>query len=152
MSIWVVEDGLASWCSSVEPPAPRKPGVDGLLAYLRSIPHLVVYGETPVTVDGRPAERVDLVVKDDDSGCPQHGIALWRDAAIPSTGQGIWIREKELVRLIMVDVDGATVVFEIWSTVDFDAWLPTAEGIVESIGFLPVPSSDPGPVSSPAPT
>ena len=105
-----------------------------------------------MTVDGRPAERVDLVVKDDDSGCPQHGIALWRDAAIPSTGQGIWIREKELVRLIMVDVDGATVVFEIWSTVDFDAWLPTAEGIVESIGFLPVPSSDPGPVSSPAPT
>jgi hypothetical protein len=66
--------------------------------------------------------------------------------------QGPWIPEGERVRLIMVDVDGATVVFEIWSTIDFHKWLPTAEGIVASVRFLPVPTSDPGPVSSPVPS
>jgi hypothetical protein len=49
----------------------------------------------------------------------------------------------------VVDVDGATVAFEIWSRVDFDAWLPIAEDIVDSIGFLDVPASQPGPSSAP---
>jgi signal transduction histidine kinase len=157
MSVWVVEDVLARWCSGDEPHATRSPGVDGLLQYLRSIRRLDVHGETSMTVDRRPAKRVDLTVRDADSGCPDDGndandgMALWQDAATPGTKQPIWIGDSERVRLIMVDVDGATVVFEIWSRVDFDAWLPTAEGIVDSIGFIDVPADEPRPATSPSP-
>jgi signal transduction histidine kinase len=156
MSVWVVEDVLARWCSGDEPHATRSPGVDGLLQYLRSIPRLDVHGETAMTVDRRPAKRVDLTVRDAESGCPDDGnddndgMALWQDAATPGTKQPIWIGDNERVRLIMVDVDGATVVFEIWSRVDFEAWLPTAEGIVGSVGFLDVPATESEPANSPS--
>jgi hypothetical protein len=36
----------------------------------------------------------------------------------------------------VLDVDGATVAFEIWAREAFDAWLPTASSIVDSIRFL----------------
>jgi len=35
------------------------------------------------------------------------------------------------------------------SRVDFDAWLPTADGIIDSTGFLSFPSSESGTASSP---
>ena len=136
VSIWVVEDGLATWCSSEAPLAPRRPGVDGLLAYLRSIDRLDVGNEARMTLDGRPAVAVDLKAKGEGSGCPDRAIALWRDGASPGTGQGIWIRDASWVRLIAFDVDDATIAVEIWSPDNMQGWLPRAEAIVESFQFI----------------
>jgi hypothetical protein len=150
MSIWVVGDGLTSWCSSDTPLAPRPPGRDGLLTYLRSIPRLVVGGETPMTVDGRPALRVDLTVKYEDSGCPNDGMALWRDAATPNTGQGIWIADKGRVGLVVFDVDEATIALEIWSPDNMADWMPKAMAIVDSMQFVSRPPGEVPPAASPS--
>ena len=116
--------------------------MDGLLTYLRSIPRLVVGGETPMTVDGRPAVRVDLTVKDEDTGCPNDGMFLWRDAATPSTGAPIWIGDKGHVRLIVFDVDDATVALEIWSPDNMANWVPRAMAIVDTMQFVGRPPGE----------
>jgi hypothetical protein len=120
------------------------------MAYLRSIPRLVVGGETPMTVDGRPAVRVDLTVEDEDTGCPNDGMALWRDAATPSTGQGIWIADNGHVRLIVFDVDEATVALEIWSPDNMASWVPRAMAIVDTMQFVSRPPHEVPPAASPS--
>jgi hypothetical protein len=142
ISIWIVEDGLETWCSSDGRLAPRPPGRDGLLAYLRSIPRLAVLTDPPITVDGRPAVRVDLMVRDSDSHCQGHGMALWRDGASPSTGQVIWIPDIARVRLIVFDVEDATIAIEIWSPENMPTWVPRAEAIVSSMQFIDRPSDE----------
>jgi hypothetical protein len=150
MSIWIVVDGLTSWCSSDTPVAPRQAGRDGLLTYLRSIPRLVVGGETPMTVDGRPAVRVDLTVKGESSGCPDRAMALWRDAATPSTGQAMWVGDNGHVRLIVFDVDEATIALEIWSPDNMANWVPRATAIVDTMQFISRPTHEVPPAASPS--
>ena len=62
ISIWSVGDVLTDNCNWKldDPTTSRAPGVDGLLAYLRSVPRLHVEDLGTLTVDGRPARRVDL--------------------------------------------------------------------------------------------
>ena len=142
ISIWIVDDGLASWCSSDTPLAPRPPGRDGLLTYLRSIPRLEAVQLPPTTVDGRPALRLGLTIKDGDSDCEGDGMALWRDGDPSSTGHGIWVRDNGGVLVTVFDVDDATVAIEIWSTDDIFAWIPKAESIVGSMQFVSRSSSE----------
>ena len=126
---------------------PSPSGRDGLIAYLRSIPRLVVGGETPMTVDGRPAVRVDLAVKEEDTGCPNDGMVLWRDAATPSTGEPIWIADKGHVRLVVFDVDDATIALEIWSPDNMTNWMPRAMAIIDTMQFVSRPPGE-GPASA----
>ena len=113
--------------------SPLEPGPDALLTYLRSIDRLIVGEAAPVTIDARPATRVDLTVAGQASGCPIRRSHLWRES---DGGGAIAIADHERVRLIIVDVDEATIVFEIWSQIDVGAWQPTAEAIVGSVRFL----------------
>ena len=134
ISIWSVRDVLADPCRPEGSLATWAPGPDGLLAHLRSVRRLVVRDEQPVAVAGLPATRVDVTVEDEDSRCAdQDALVLWRDDA---SEVGITINEPERVRLILLDLDGATLAFEIWSRDDLEEWLGTAEPIVESIRFL----------------
>jgi signal transduction histidine kinase len=142
ISIWIVDDGLASWCSSDTPLAPRPPGRDGLLKYLRSIPRLQVNQLPPTTVDGRPAFRLGVTVKEGDSNCQEDGMALWRDVGSTSTGHGIWIPDDGGVLLTVFDVEDATIAIEIWSYDDIFAWVPKAEAIVDSMQFQSRSSSE----------
>jgi signal transduction histidine kinase len=142
ISIWIVEEGLESWCSSAAPLAPRPPGRDGLLQYLHSIPRLAAVQLPPTTVDGRPAYRLGVTVKDGDSDCEKNGMALWRDGATPSTGQGILVPDDGGVLLIVFDVDEATIAIEVWSNDDIFAWIPKAEAIVGSMQFVSRSSSE----------
>jgi hypothetical protein len=103
-----------------------------------------------MTVDGRPAMSVDLTVKDEESGCPNHGMALWRDGASPSTGQGIWINDVGWVQLVVFDVEEATIAIEIWSPDSMRDWLPRAHAIVESMQFIGRPADEHPSSPSPA--
>ena len=136
ISIWIVDDGLESWCSVDAPLAPRQPGRDGLLRYLRSIPRLDVVQLPPMTVDGRPALRLGITIRDASSHCQDHGMHLWRDGASPSTDKMIWIPDTGGVLLIVFDVEDATIAIEIWSYDDMSAWISKAEAIVGSMQFL----------------
>ena len=150
ISIWIVEDGLESWCSGDAPLAPREPGRDGLLKYLRSIPRLSAVQHLPATVDGRPALRLGLRIKDSDSDCEGRGMTLWRDGASPGTGQPIWIPDDGGVLLFVFDVEDETIAIEIWSYDDIFAWIPKAEAIVDSMQFVSRSSGEGS--SSPSPS
>ena len=83
ISIWSVGDVLTDNCNWKldNPTTSRAPGVDGLLAYLRSVPRLQVEDLGTLTVDGRPAHRVDLSVEAGDTRCDDDGsLILWRAA------------------------------------------------------------------------
>src|SRR5262249_30279703 len=126
ISVWIVEDVARGPCIRDEPLVQRQPGAAGLLAYLHDVPRLAIRNESAVVVDGRQATSMDLSVVDRSSGCPDKGISFWLDTSVRE-GAGIWLPEDGRLRLIVVDVNDATVAFEIWSYADLDRWLPTAQ-------------------------
>jgi hypothetical protein len=141
ISIWLVGDVLADPCAQ-GPDAPvlaRDPGVDGLLAHLRTIPRLAVGPPQTRTVDGRAAIRVELTVAGQDSGCPDDAsLLLWRETVPGSEGVAMQVPEQNRVPVTLVDVDGATVAIEVWAgdPADFARWEPIADRIVASFRFL----------------
>ena len=135
------------------PTTSRASGVEGLLAHLRSVPHLQVEELGAPTIDGRPAHRVELSVaarhRADDIS-----LILWRAAGLKqgedeAYAVGMQVPEQGHVLLTLLDVDGATIAIEIWSgdPSTFDAWFATASDVVDSIRFLNSPAA----VGSPAP-
>jgi signal transduction histidine kinase len=152
ISIWAVGDVLVDHCSP-EPTTPlagREPGVEGLLAYIRSVDRLDVEEIGRVVIDGKPGYRVDLSVEGGDSGCPEDGsIFLWRVG--DGLGGPIQVPEGGHVPVTLLDVDGETIAIEIWAGGEMEDWLPTAEKIVDSIRFLyrPPGTSPSSPIPSP---
>ncbi|HET9758034.1 MAG TPA: sensor histidine kinase [Candidatus Limnocylindrales bacterium] len=154
ISIWAVDDVLVDHCSW-EPTTPlvaREPGVDGLLAYIRSVDHLHVEEIGALTIDSRPAYRVDLTLEGNDSGCTgldnnYNGLVLWRDKSADGHGGLIQVYGSDRVPVTLLDVDGQTIAIEIWSGGEMDDWRPTAETIVDSIRFLYRPPAETSPAS-----
>jgi hypothetical protein len=149
ISIWNVGDVVTDHCSWTldSPTTSRAPGVDGLLAYLRSIPRLHIEERGTLTLDGRPAVRIDLSVEDGDTQCDDDGsLILWRAEGLEQAGGyavGTQVPEQGYVPLTLLDVDGATIAIEIWSgdPPTFDAWFATASRVVDSIRFLHSPAA-----------
>jgi hypothetical protein len=148
ITVWIVDDVLRDRCEIDAGLAPREPGATGLLAYMRTVDRLVIRNEAATTLDGRPATRLELSVLDHNTGCKGEGMSLWRDTSTEK-GAGIYIPADGRVPLILTDVDGATVVFEIWSYAQLDDWLPTAEAIVDSVRFLHTPPGSTSPTTAP---
>jgi signal transduction histidine kinase len=141
ITVWAVGDVLEDHCSPKPDTAvvPRKPGVDGLLEYLRSIPHLNVKDVGAVAIDARPAFKVELSVQGGVTGCadPDASMFLWRDTSPRGEGTVIQVPTTGRVALTVLDVDDATIALEVWrGGNDLDPWLPTADGIIESIRFI----------------
>jgi hypothetical protein len=154
LSVWAVDDVLVDHCPPKrgEPPGavgPRQPGVDGLLAYLRSVDGLHVSPMGYRTIDQRQAVRVDLAVGKD-VVCPTgpRWLYLWRDTSPRGEGDAMQVCCDGWLPLAILDVDGQTVVFELWSSED---WAPTGEKIVDSIRFAyrPPPLSPASPTRTP---
>ena len=155
ISIWSVDDVLTDNCdwNFDAPTTKRAPGVEGLLAYFRSVPHLLVKDLGALTVDGRPAHRVDLSVSGGETPCPDDiSLILWRaDGLKQGEGYavGMQVPAQGHVPLTLLDVDGATIVLEIWSgdPPTFDAWYSRAAQIVDSIRFLNAPAAEQSPAA-----
>jgi len=147
ISIWVVDDVLSDVCDLEAPTTTRQPGRAGLLAYLHSIDRLQVSGEIPVTVDRLTGTQADLAVRDRHSGCKDQALFPWRDAA---TNQVLWVTDQAPLQLVIVDVDDATVVFEIWNPEDLASWLPTAHEVIDSVRFFYQPTVEGSAGASPA--
>ena len=136
VSIWAVDDVLKDHCDW-HPESTlirRQPGVEGLLSYIRSVDRLHVQDLGRAVVDNRRSYRLDLSVEGGISGCtdPLSSLFLWRDAK----GNWIQVPQSGHVPLTVLDVDGETIAIEEWSGPDVDAWLPTADAIVDSIRFF----------------
>jgi signal transduction histidine kinase len=150
LSIWAVDEVLVDHCPPLkpaEPPGavrPRQPGVDGLLAYLRSVEGLHVSPMGYMSIDQRLAVRVDLAVGMD-VVCPAgpRWLYLWRDTSPRGDGVAMQVGGDGWLPLAILDVDGQTIVFELWGAED---WGRSGEKIVNSIRFayrppLPSPAS-----------
>lgn len=156
ISIWAVDDVLVDhcpWKPEDQPGAvgPRQPGAEGLLSYVRSVDRLHVRDVGPLTIDGRPAFRVDLTVEGADARCPDDPTAsllLWRDTSPTGDGVAMQVPQRGRVPVTVLDIDGQTIAIEIWSGDDVDIWEPTAERIVESLRFFYRPPDEPSPATS----
>ena len=158
ISIWSVGDVLTDNCNWKLDNATtsRAPGVDGLLAYLRSVPRLQVEDLGTLTVDGRPGtpHRPDASRPATRGATTTASLILWRAEGLEqgegnAYAVGMQVPEQGHVPLTLLDVDGATIAIEIWSgdPPTFDAWFATASHVVDSIRFLNSPAA----VGSPAP-
>ncbi|HET9757962.1 MAG TPA: hypothetical protein VFP66_15775 [Candidatus Limnocylindrales bacterium] len=124
----------------------REPGVQGLLAYLRSVDHLDVTETGSVLVDNRAGMQVKLSVAGAETGCPDgDALGLWHDLWPGGATAMVWVGSYKEVSLL--DLDGETIAIEVWSADDpgMDPWLPTAHSIIDSIRFLnAAPARSPG--------
>ena len=139
ISIWIVGDVLVDPCRPDGPMSSRPPGAEGLLRQLRGVAGLALTDTAPVTVDGRAATRLGAMVAAGHTACTfadmgLEGMSLWRDDTSP-TRDWILVPSDHAIPLTILEVGGETVVVEIWSYRDLDAWLPVANGVVESIRF-----------------
>jgi hypothetical protein len=141
ISIWIVDDVLADPCRPDGPTSARQPGADGLIGHLRSLTGLELTDVARVTIDGRAATRLDAMVGGGRAACSFEGLrdlegmSLWRDDVSPSK-DWIFVPRDRPLPLTILDVDGETVVIEVWSYRDLDTWLPAANGIIASIRFF----------------
>ncbi|HEX6867498.1 MAG TPA: histidine kinase [Candidatus Limnocylindrales bacterium] len=139
ISIWIVGEVLVDPCRPDGPMLAVAPGVDGLVRHMRGVAGLGLTDPVTITVDGRPATRLDATVVTGHTACAfpdigLEGVSLWRDDTSP-TRDWILVPRDGRVPLTILEMGGETVVLEIWSYRDVAAWLPVATGIVESIRF-----------------
>jgi signal transduction histidine kinase len=154
LSVWAVDKVLVDHCpwNLGEPPGavrPLQPGVHGLAAYLESVDGLHVLPMGLMTIDRREAVRVDLAVGKD-VVCPAgpRWLYLWRDTSPGGDGVAMQVGGDGWLPLAILDVDGQTIVFELWGGED---WAPTGRELVDSIRFLyrPPPPSPASPTRTP---
>jgi hypothetical protein len=154
LSIWAVDDVLVDPCPPLKIDArgtvrSRQPGVDGLLDYLQSVDGLHVSPMGYMTIDQREAVRVNLTAGGERT-CPalpdgpSSWLFPWRDTSPTGDGTGMGVPRDRWVPLAILDVDGQTIVFELWSG---ENWVPTGESLVNSIRFAYRP-----PPLTPSPT
>jgi S-formylglutathione hydrolase FrmB len=131
LTIWVVGPGWATVCS-VPPgtPIPTDHSPESVLEYLRAHPDLEVSEATASTVDGRPALSVDITTVDGATGCNgDRYVRFWKQSGFEG---GLEVGAS--THLVLVDVDGATLAFEIWDARS-STWLPRAQAIIDSVRF-----------------
>jgi hypothetical protein len=154
LSVWAPDEVLVDHCpwGPGDPPGqvrPLEPGVDGLLAYLRSVEGLHVSPMGYMSIDQRLAVRVDLTVGKDVM-CPAgpQWLYLWRDISPKGDGVPMQVAGEGWLPLAILDVDGQTIVFELWGGED---WAPVGRELVDSIRFLyrPPPPSPTSPTLTP---
>ena len=80
----------------------RERGVQGLLAYLRSVDHLDVTETGSVLVDNRPGMRVKLSVAGAETGCPNgDALGLWHDLWPGGATAMVWVGSYKEVSLLI---------------------------------------------------
>jgi hypothetical protein len=126
ITVWIVREGLADACDPTSERFSLQPTVDAAISHLRSIEGLSVSNLVDVTVDGRPAKRLDLHV---DGTCAQHHF--WAD---PGWNVTMNLVPEEASEVTLLTVDGDTVAIEVWGE-DLEDWMEPAQEFIDSIEF-----------------
>jgi diacylglycerol O-acyltransferase / trehalose O-mycolyltransferase len=131
MSAWVIGPGWATSCSAPQDGAPLEAGPAGFIAYLRTLPGLVFGDATETTVDGHPASSLDVTAGTDSTFCGEDStVHLWKESDNEAT-----LPRGRTSRIVALDVDGATVAFEIWGPQA--VWGQGPQAILDTIRFDP---------------
>ena len=126
LAVRVIAGGRRDPCAMVSSPLPLPGGPGAVVDYLKTIPELGVTGEVETTVDGRPAVMAVITPLEPTPDC--RDLWLWaEDGSI--TQNASWDQSAQLT---VVDVDGDHIVM---LTFGDEAWLPTAQAVIDSISF-----------------
>ncbi len=131
ITAWRINEASSMSCQIGKLGPKLEPGPAAFFDWLRSRSDLVVSEATETTVDGRPALSVDVSASPSARGCMDGQVRLSAtddvNMMLPST--------DTLTRLIGLDLDGDTIVFELWGT-DQEEWLPLAQRVLDTIHFV----------------
>jgi hypothetical protein len=120
-------------CSDeVEPGVGRT--VDELTAWLGTVNGLVSTAPTPITVDGRSGQSLDLRLDPSWTATCEGST----ERLLTYLNPGLAVGEDERVRLILLDLgDGDVVAIGVWTRdqATFDAFIPEAAQVIESFQF-----------------
>jgi hypothetical protein len=120
-------------CSDeVEPGVGRT--VDDLTTWLGTVNGLVSTAPTPITIDGRAGQSLDLRLDPSWTATCEGGT----EPLLTYLNPGLAVGEDQRVRLILLDLgDGDVVAIGVWTRdqATFDAFIPEAMQVIESFRF-----------------
>ena len=128
---WKDIDGFVDPCDDAKGRVDLDPGIDAVVTYLSTSDGLTVTDTQDTTVDGHRAVQVALTTKAglDPAGCADGNVLRWVPHSWVDGDFSQPIGSADTV--IVTEVDGATVVFEI---LDANGSVPS--DVVDSIRFL----------------
>lgn len=125
--------GRADPCAPSSADLPIPAGPDAVIEYLKTIPTVEVSGETPVTVDGRPAVQASVTLGSATADCPD---------VRPFTADGLSEQTEVIsalrgvpVRVTAFDVDGEHLVLWTFLTGEDQSWYEVADELIASFRF-----------------
>ena len=119
-----------------------EPGVgrtaDELAGWLGTVPGLATTEPTPITIDGRSGQVLDISLDPSWTGTCGEGDPDTTPIVTYLNPGGVGIRGDERARLILLDLgDGDVVAIAVWTRdqAAFDAFVPEAMRVIESFQF-----------------
>ena len=110
-------------------------GSDALLTWLEENPHLESVNPLPRVVDGITGIQIDVTARVRPEPCPDGtGVYL---IPLANPGYSVRLRPGEEVRLVVVDLPGGTVTFDVSAPADsYPDFLSEADAVLDSVDFV----------------
>jgi class 3 adenylate cyclase len=110
-------------------------GSDALLSWLEEHPHLESVNPRARVVDGITGIQIDVTAPEQQELCPDGNVYL-----IPlARGGDVYVAPGETVRLVVADLSGGTVAFDVHAGPDrSEAFLRRADAVIETVDFADV--------------
>lgn len=125
--------GRADPCAASSAALTIPAGPDAVIEYLKTIPTVQVAGETPVTIDGRPAVQALVTLGPATPDCPDvrpfTADGLSEETEVISNLRGV------PVRVTAFDIDGDHIVLWTFLTVEDQSWYEVADELIASFRF-----------------
>jgi hypothetical protein len=110
---------------------------DELATWIGTVPGLVTTEPTPITIDGRSGQQLDISIDPSWTGlCNENDPD--KTPIVTYLNPGLAVRGNEMTRLILLDLgEGDTVVIGMWirDQAAFDSFIPEAMPVIESFQF-----------------
>ena len=143
LKIWKDLEGFVDPCDIKKGRLALAPGMAGFLAYLNDDPRFTVIDQEDITIDGRPAAKVEFKIGDrlqapcwnlDGNPDDKTGVLTWIQKGEPDPE---WFWNAEIGSsdtLFVTEVDGSTLVFEGWALKDGKESID--QSLVDRVHFL----------------
>ena len=100
-------------------------------------PHLESVNPLPRVVDGITGIQIDVTARERPERCPD-GAGVWVHLIpLANSEHSVRLRQGEEVRLVVVDLPGGTVTFDVSAPADsYQDFLAEADAVLDSVDFV----------------
>ena len=110
-------------------------GSDALLTWLEENPHLESVNPLPRVVDGITGIQIDVTARERPEPCAD-GVGVYL-IPLANPGYSVRLRPGEEVRLVVVDLPGGTVTFDVSAPAgSYQDFLAEADAVLDSVDFV----------------